>query len=58
MKASDGIAAIAHGPSEVDFDAAGTSVTIVSDTDYPFDESITMTVKFTRQGTCRPEPRH
>ena len=45
MKAPDeGLAAVAYAPSEVRFTSRGVPVTVTLDTDYPFRESLRMTV--------------
>ncbi|HDZ21517.1 hypothetical protein LCGC14_0124310 [marine sediment metagenome] len=40
----DGLAAVAYGPSRVTTDLAGTPVTVVLDTEYPFRDSLRFTV--------------
>jgi len=46
MKTPDeGIAAAAYAPSRAQFTSRGTPVTVSLDTDYPFRETLTMTVK-------------
>ena len=45
MRTDDGLAAALHGPSEVQTTINGKPVTITAETDYPFRDTITYTIK-------------
>lgn len=44
MRAGDGIAAVAYAPSVAQFEASGSKVAVTLDTDYPFRETLKLTV--------------
>ena len=51
MRMEGGLAATLFGPSEVSTDIGGQSVTITENTDYPFRETISFTIKVSKPAT-------
>lgn len=45
MRDGDGIAAVAYGPSETTTEAGGERVRVVEETDYPFDDEVTIRIE-------------
>jgi len=45
MRAGDGLAAVVYAPNELKTKVAGVPVTITTDTSYPFEDDVRMTVK-------------